>query len=45
MRPIGIARRRGFETAIRLGRLKGHVAVSPLDEVGNSLATSRTIRL
>jgi Arylsulfotransferase (ASST) len=45
LRPIGVARRRGFETAIGLGRLTGHVAVSALDEAGNPLATSRAIRL
>lgn len=45
LRPIGVARRRGFETAIALGRLRGHVAVSALDAAGNPLATSRAIRL
>jgi len=42
---VGVARRRGFETAISLGRAGGYVAVSALDAAGNALATSRTLRL
>jgi hypothetical protein len=45
LRPIGVARRRGFETAIRLGRLRGHVAVSALDGSNNILSTSRAAKL
>ena len=45
LRPIGVARHRGFETAIRLGRLTGHVAVSALDETDNLLSTSRAVKL
>jgi Arylsulfotransferase (ASST) len=45
LEPIGVAHHRGFETAIRLGRLTGHVAVTALDEAGNQLASSRPIKL
>jgi hypothetical protein len=42
---VGVAWRRGFETAIALGRASGHVAVSALDAAGNALATSATLEL
>jgi hypothetical protein len=42
---VGVARRRGFETAIPLGRASGYVAVSALDEAGNVLGRSRTVKL
>ena len=42
---VGVAQRRGFETAIPLGRASGHVAVSALDAAGNVLARSRALRL
>jgi hypothetical protein len=42
---VGVARRRGFETAIALGRASGHVAVSALDAAGNVLGRSRTLKL
>lgn len=45
LRPIGVARHSGFETAIPLGRLTGHVAVTALDEAGHRLATSRAVKL
>jgi hypothetical protein len=45
LRAVGAAPRRGFETAIALGRASGHVAVSALDGTGNVLATSDTLRL
>jgi hypothetical protein len=45
LHPIGVARSRGFETAIRLGRLTGHAAVSALDAADNILSTSRAIKL
>jgi hypothetical protein len=42
---VGVARRRGFETAIALGSASGHVSVSALDALGNVMATSRALRL
>ena len=45
MRPVGIALRRGFETAIGLGRTGGYFAVTALDEDGSHMATSRTVRV
>lgn len=42
---VGVAPRRGFETAIALGRASGYVAVSALDAAGDVLATSRTLKL
>jgi hypothetical protein len=42
---VGAARRRGFETAIDLGRASGYVAVSALDEAGSELTRSRTLKL
>jgi hypothetical protein len=45
LRPVGVARRGGFETAIRLGRLTGHLAVSALDEADNVLSTSHAVKL
>jgi hypothetical protein len=45
LRPIGVARHSGFETAISLGRLTGHVVVTALDEAGHRLSTSRAVKL
>lgn len=45
LRPLGIARHRGFETAIQIGRGTGYVAVSALDRTGSHLSTSRAIRV
>lgn len=45
LRPIGIARHRGFETAIPLGAGGGYVAASALDGHGRRLATSAAIRV
>jgi hypothetical protein len=42
---VGIARRRGFETAIPLGTATGYVAVRAIDHGGNALATSRPVKL
>jgi hypothetical protein len=42
---VGVARRRGFETAIALGRASGYVAVSALDAAGNALARSDPLKL
>jgi hypothetical protein len=43
MKPIGVARRRGFETAIPLGRTGGHFSLTALDEDGSRLGTSKVI--
>jgi hypothetical protein len=43
LKSIGVARRRGFETAIPLGRTGGYFAVTAVDEDGSYLATSRTV--
>jgi hypothetical protein len=45
MRSIGVARRRGFETAIPLGSTGGYFAVTALDEDGTSLGKSATVSL
>jgi hypothetical protein len=45
MRPVGIARRQGFETAIPLGSAGGSFAVTALDEDGSWLGASPTISL
>jgi Arylsulfotransferase (ASST) len=45
LRPIGVARHRGFETAIPLGSGGGYVAASALDHGGRRLATSQPIRV
>ena len=42
---VGVARRRGFETAIPLSRAGGYVAVRGLDAAGARLATSRVVKL
>jgi hypothetical protein len=42
---VGVAPRRGFETAIPLGSASGYVAVSALDAAGNVLGGSRTLKL
>jgi hypothetical protein len=43
LRPVGIARRRGFETAIPLGHHARYVAATALDEDGSRLAASRAV--
>jgi hypothetical protein len=43
LRPLGIAPRRGFETAIPLGVSPGYAAVSALDASGRALGSSRAI--
>jgi hypothetical protein len=45
LRTIGVARRRGFETAIPLRVSGGHFAVTALDEDGSRMAASRTVSL
>jgi arylsulfotransferase ASST len=45
MRPIGIARRRAFETAIPVGDVDGSFAVAALDQTGRPLGHSSTVRL
>src|SRR5205807_2169209 len=45
LRPVGVARRHGFETAIPLGRTGGRLAVTALDEDGSRMATSSVISL
>lgn len=45
LRPVGIAPRRGFETAIPLHRHHEYVSVTPIDHAGKRLKPSRTIRL
>ncbi|MFL5824330.1 MAG: arylsulfotransferase family protein [Solirubrobacteraceae bacterium] len=45
LRTIGVASRRGFETAIPLPASGGHFAVTALDEDGSRMATSRTVSL
>jgi len=42
---LGVARRRGFETAIPLGTAAGYVAARALDGDGTPLATSETLKL
>ncbi|HZU59966.1 MAG TPA: arylsulfotransferase family protein [Solirubrobacteraceae bacterium] len=44
MRPIGIARRRAFETAIAVGDIGGYLAVTALDKTGKALRRSAAIR-
>jgi hypothetical protein len=45
LRPLGIARRQGFETAIPLGANPGYAAVAALDAPGRVLGASPTIRV
>jgi hypothetical protein len=45
LRAVGVAPRRGFETAIPLGSASGHVAVSAVDAADAVLGTSRTVKL
>jgi hypothetical protein len=45
LRPVATARRRGFETALRLGGRKGFLAVTALDAAGKVLGTSVVHRL
>jgi hypothetical protein len=42
---IGVARRRGFETAIPLRASGGHFAITAVDEDGSRMATSRTVSI
>lgn len=44
LRPVGIAKRRGFETAIPLGAISGYVQVGALDSSGRPLASSGPIQ-
>jgi hypothetical protein len=45
LRTIGVARRRGFETAIPLGAAGGYFAITALDEDGSKLGRSATVSL
>lgn len=45
LRPIGIAPRRGFETAIRTDLTGGYAAVTAVDSAGRRLRDSRAVRL
>lgn len=45
LKSIGVARRRGFETAIPLGRTGGYFSVSALDEDGTHLGRSPVVSL
>jgi hypothetical protein len=42
---VGVARRQGFETAIRLPSKQRYVAVAALDAAGRRLARSESIRV
>jgi hypothetical protein len=43
--PVGVARRRGFETAVALGRASGYAAATALGAAGQPLETSNTVAL
>jgi len=45
LRPLGVARRRGFETAIPMARSAAYAAVAALDAHGRELGRSRPLRL
>jgi hypothetical protein len=45
LEPVGIAKRRGFETAIPLHIATGYLGVSALDRSGHTLASSKPVRL
>jgi hypothetical protein len=45
LKPIGVAQRRGFETAIPLGRAVGYFSVTALDEDGTRLGVSPVVSL
>jgi Arylsulfotransferase (ASST) len=45
LRPVGIARRRGFETIVPLHSSLRYASVTPVDRSGAALAAGRTIRL
>jgi hypothetical protein len=45
LRPFGVARRRGFETAIPLGSHDVYVAITALDSSGRELARSSAVRV
>jgi hypothetical protein len=44
LRVAGTARKRGFETGIRIPTAQRYVAVQALDAAGRTLATSATVR-
>jgi hypothetical protein len=44
LKPVASARKRTFETAIRLTHREAYVAVQPLDSRGRALSTSRAIK-
>jgi hypothetical protein len=43
--PVGVARRAGFETSIRLTTSVGYAAVAALDLAGRRVASSAPIKL
>ncbi len=45
LRPLGIAERHGFETAITIGRAEGYAAVTAVDVAGRRLGDSRPIQV
>jgi hypothetical protein len=45
LRPVALAPRRGFETAIALGSASGYVAVTAVSPTGGALGNSRVVRL
>jgi Arylsulfotransferase (ASST) len=45
LQPVGIAQRKGFETAIQLGTASGYVAVTALGVAAQPLASSAAIKL
>lgn len=45
LRPVGVARRRGFETAIALRTAEGYAKVTAHDAAGRRLAASKAVRL
>jgi hypothetical protein len=45
LKPVGLAPRTGFETAIVLGTASGYVAVTALNAAGQALGSSRAVRV
>jgi hypothetical protein len=45
LRPVGIARRRGFETVIPMSSASGLARVTAVDAAGRKLGTSRVVRV
>jgi Arylsulfotransferase (ASST) len=45
LKPVAVAPRRGFETAIPLGSASGYAAVAAVNASGQELGMSRTVRL